>query len=463
MKAELVRVALSVASAGLPLAAGLGIVQLVPLLRRESFPVRCGWGWILGTAWAGATTAFVSIALGLALKRGTVLPLFLLPVAAGLLHRIVTGSGSPRKLGAGRLSLLAVAVGACVTVSILAEAVTNPVRDWDGRMTWAPLARWMRAERTVKPAVLTESWWWVTHPKYPPLLPALDVAVAEAANLSWDGRATRPLRTLFYPAVLLVLFGASRRMAGGRAATAAVLLFASAPFPAFSNHGGAAGEYADLPLAAFYGGGLLLLVLGRRSAAAGAAAGLLLAAAALTKNEGLPLVLVALAGAPLLLPALGERRKSAFAASSAVVLGGAVLLWAYKHGIPNRFDEDYFSSMGARLSVAKMRANLGAALPVVARKTFDVRSWVLLPFLVPALLLAAGRRLTAYPAWLLLGAASLLPCALGLAAYAVGFNVADLASVTWERFLLQGSLPLFALLALAIRRLLTARGSARRA
>ena len=79
--------------------------------------------------------------------------------------------------------------------------------------------------------------------------------------------------------------------------------------------------------------------------------------------------------------------------------------------------------------------------------------WGLFWIAAPAALWAgrAGFRGRRRPLARALAAAAAAPPALALAAYCVHWNPAPLAAVTWSRLLLQGALPLFLLLALALR------------
>ena len=58
--------------------------------------------------------------------------------------------------------------------------------------------------------------WFVTHPRYPVLLPVAQVAVLETFHAGEDEEPFRPLYAAFFPALLLVLYvGASRWELGG--------------------------------------------------------------------------------------------------------------------------------------------------------------------------------------------------------------------------------------------------------
>jgi hypothetical protein len=79
----------------------------------------------------------------------------------------------------------------------------------------------------------------------------------------------------------------------------------------------------------------------------------------------------------------------------------------------------------------------------------EERSWTTFWWMVPALL-AAGWRGLARRRFLLFVLAAAAPLAIGWAAYAVNPRPAFVAGVTWDRFLLQASVPLMILVARAL-------------
>lgn len=461
---ETARVLVSLLGPILVLVPGLGLLAFAPSLeRRLGRGGRLGLAYLLGAAWIGIGVLALSLFGGAPLRRGTVVPILVAPALAGGLAALrrrarATGLESTVPIRArtfGVVALLSAVAASAVAVvfgALLAEASTNPVRDWDGRMTWMPLARWMRAERTVRPAVLTDARWWVTHPQYPPLVPATVVALQETLNLPEDDRCVRPFYAAFWLALAGIVHGGARRLAGRVAASIAVLLFVSLPFVAFESHGGAAGVYSDLPLAAFFGGGLTLLVLSRRRIPDGLLGGLLLAAAVLTKNEGAPLAAAALAAVLVAGPGrtAGRRRFAGPLAAALPIVLAVLVLAAYRAPIPNRFDEDYGLLLKSRFSVSLALAQLRAAFPAALAETIRPASWGLF-FPAVALLLVAGRRCFRHPAGPALALASLAPVAVGLSAYSVSFDVPGIVQVTWARLLLHGLAPLLLLSALALR------------
>ncbi|MBK9062732.1 MAG: hypothetical protein IPL89_05990 [Acidobacteria bacterium] len=450
-------VAASLAAAAIVAAAGLALADLVPVLRERALLRRLGWAWLLGCAWLGGGAYAASHVLHLPLRRGVLLPILLLPVAAALARRLRStvperSARVPLKPFEGILLSFLLAFGVFMTASLVVNGLAVPVSDWDGKMTWVAQARFIRGARTVDAPALREASAWVIHPRYPVLMPVLQTAAQEIVDAPWDDRFVRPLYALFWPAFLLVLFDAASARAGRLAAAAAALAAACAPYLAFSLHGGAAGTYSDLPLACFWGGGLLLLTSEGAGLGEGLASGLLLGAAVLTKSEGLPLAAVALAAA--LAWAVAGRRLTAsrlpLLAAVGAVGGAALLLASWRSGIPPRYDEGQVAAFGlaalAKGAVARLPEAARACLHAMADRKEWGFTWLLVPL---GLVLGARRlgRLAAVPlAAALAGALAFYAAAYALSVWPAG----ELALTTWDRFLIQMGLPLFALLALAL-------------
>jgi hypothetical protein len=452
-------------------AAGWAITALLPSLRALRPGHRLGLAYLLGVAWTAGVLYALSHLAGVPLRRPWVLGVVLTPVLALVLVagvRALTpwpplpqqrerGNASAR--GRWRptgLALGVALVAGAVSLAVIAEAFTGPLDDWDGRMTWAAQGRWVRAAGTVDAPVLREGRWFVTHPRYPLLLPVAQGAALELTRAPAGSEAFRPLYACFYPAFLLVLHGEARRRAGRRAALLVVLAFVLCPFPAFVKDGGAAGAYSDLPLAAFWGAGTALLLRSRNLATA-AAAGLLLAAAVLTKNEGTVLALatlaIALASTARSVSPRGQRFFRAVGATVVVALALG-LLASWRAGIPNRFDEAYLERSAWRDVDPAALARLADIAPRLLADTFwqvdGTAAWGLLAWALPLLWLA-GRRALWRRGGLPLLLLVLAPLALGLAAYASNPHRVQLAAVTWNRFLLQAALPALLAAAVALR------------
>ena len=368
MKAEIWTGALAAVS--LFLGTGLGLTLCLPGFAKTGLAGRLGFAWLLGVAWIGlflyAASHFAHVPLDGPLVFLAAFP----PLAAGLVAALrllvlrrwrAPAPRTARPLWTLALSLLAVLVSAAV----LGDALTHPLEDWDGRMTWTAQAMFVRDAGTVDAEVLRFPKSFISHPRYPLLMPLAQVAALEAVG-SDDERIVRTLYAMFFPALVLLVLEAGRRWAGSRAALLTALALLTIPWIPFDPEGGAAGAYSDLPLACFFGGGLLLLLRSRPRASDGVAAGLLLAAALLTKNEGLPEVLIALALAALSAGlALLRRRRSGRSRALAAALAGLLclaalgLLVSWRSAIPNRYDESYFETF----SIASYARNLASPRP----------------------------------------------------------------------------------------------------
>ncbi len=410
-----------------------------------------------------------------------------------------------RRLG-GPLAAAALALAAIVCAAVFAEAISDPVNDWDGRMTWGAQTRFIRQAGTVDAAVLRQPRWFVTHPQYPLLLPLAQTAVLEVFHADPDAPLPRALYAAFLPAFLLVLYDGARRAGGARAAALVVLAIAVTPYMLLGA-GAATTTYSDLPLAALYGGALVLLLAPRPRADSGLAAGLLLAAAVLTKNEGTLLALLTLvlcwraaprrrpappavpvpsatsnvAGAPQ--PALGAHcqagaalsppvpaplpqlaaapptRRAAiaslpphlrrFLATAAPVLLALALLTSWRAGIVNRWDDAYPQLLRAAQLWPSLLARPAAFVPVLLATMLRFDHWARFWWMVPAVLLA-GRRALRHPRNRRLLLAAAAPLAIAWAAYTVHPQPAALAAVSWNRILLQASIPLLIVVAGAL-------------
>ena len=447
-------------------AAGLGLAELVPALRRLPLVRRLAYAYLLGVCWVAGGLYAGSHLVALPLRTPAVLALAAVPILAGALARW-RRQPSPPELPTQPLSLLplpfaAAALVACVSLAVFAEALTAPLDDWDGRMTWAAQAAYVRHEGTVSPTALVREKWFVTHPRYPLLLPVAQVAAQEVAGAGPDEQPFRAVYAAFYPVLLLLVWDGARRHAGGKAAALAVLAVAPVPLLSFVGEGRAAGAYSDLPLACFYGAGLLLLLRPRLRPLDGLAAGLLLAGAALAKNEG-----ALLAPAALLLAALYRawpwrrarrlalRRRFAralapVAAAALPVLAALLLLASWRAGIPNRHDEGYFALLDPVRLPAQLVTRLPVLVPIALEKTFLSPSWGTFWWMA-AVVFAAGWSGIRRRRGAVLAVAAAAPLAVGWLAYSVHWDPAYVAGVTWERLLLQGLVPAAALLAAALR------------
>jgi hypothetical protein len=462
------RLAGALTAVSLFLGAGLGLTVCLPGFARTRLAVRLAFAYVLGVAWIGLFLYAASHFAHVPLDGPLVFLAAFLPLTTGLAAAVRLlvlrkwrepaprkRRGRPRTTGWVALTLLAVLVSSAV----LANALTHPLEDWDGRMTWSAQAAFLRDAGTVDAEVLRHPKSFVSHPRYPLLMPLAQVAALEAVG-SDDERVVRVVYAAFFPALLLLVLEAGRRWAGPRAALLTALALLTVPWIAFDPEGGATGAYSDLPLACFFGGGLLLLLQGRPRASDGIAGGLLLAAALLTKNEGLPEALIALAlagwsaGAALVRrQRAGRARLITAALAGGLLLSALGLLVTWRSTIPSRYDEAYFETF----SIATFARNLASAraftaLPVIAGRMLNVETWGLFWWLAPVLFLLAAPSIRRPPT-ALLAVAVAVPLLAVWSAYAQVPTPVYYASVTWNRILLQACVPLCGLLALSIRRL----------
>lgn len=445
---------------------GWAIASFVPALRRTSCLIRLGYAYLLGVVFVAGSGYAASHALGWRLRRGLFLPLSLLPIVAFVLlrRRPAPAVRGPRSRV---LEGFAFFVATFVTVGLVAEALTNPIIDNDGRMTWELQMRHLREERTVDLRVLREPQWAISHPRYPLLIAIAELAIRDVFDvgvLREDDRVARPMLAAFYPAFLLVLFDQARRRSGRRAAALATLVASALPYLSVVQ-GGAASGYRDLPLACFWGAGALLLISRRTRTPEALAAGLLLAAAVLTKNEGLPLSGITIGVAALsrtrgVARALQARRADRLRARVAplatallLVAASAALLISWRNGIPNRYDEMYEK----RLSISAAAHGLEARSQAMARAAFREASsfsdWGLFFAAAPLLALGVVRSRRREVAGLLV-LALILAAGFYVTAYATSpwdDAVETLVRVTFSRFVLQLSMPLLVVVAMGIR------------
>ncbi len=455
---------------------GAALVHLLPALRALPWGRRLAYAYLLGVAFVAGSLYGLSHFLGLPLRRPAVLAVAALPVCAWLTVAAITAWRRSRSVSEPRpfhprrdrrwngVQVLAFSLAAVVFLSVLAEVLINPLRDWDGRMTWAVQARYFRAEGTVDPAVLTQPGWYVTHSWYPALLPVAQAAVLELLRAGDDEHFFRAVYAFFFPVWLLVVYGGARRWTSRSAAALTALAAALLPFPAIYRGGGAVSAYSDLPLACFYGAGFLLLLGARPRLSAALAGGMLLAAAVLTKNEGGPLAVWALAVAAFVPGFRGRsgalRRRLArlargwrpYAMAAGLVIAAFVLLLSWRAGIAGRF-ESYREIISWSNFWPGVIARLPLLLPKIRLQMLSLADWGTF-WLAAFVVLLAGwrglRRRVTLP--LLLAAAA--PLGIAWFAYSVSLDPVESVRTSWNRFVLQASVPLLILVALAVDDLL---------
>jgi hypothetical protein len=449
-------------------APGAGLAEMLPAVRELPRGRRLAYAYLLGIAWTAGWLYALSHWLAVPLRSPAILAVAAVPALAGMvswLRRSRISPASSPSYHSGRRRLvgrIALGAGALVSVALLCDTLDNPLTDWDGRMTWSAQARYVRSEGTVHPTALTQRGWYVAHPWYPLLMPVAQVAVLEVTRADPDHHAFRPMYAAFFPVWLLLIYGGAETLAGRDAASWTALCAALLSFPAFAGSGGAASAYSDLPLACFFGGGLLLLLEPRLRLSTGLAAGVLLGAAVLTKAEGEILAPVAL-GLAVAYPWLpGGRaarwrcrwrnRRRALALAALTVAPAVVLLLSWRARIPESFE-----SFEQATSWSLLWPGIFTRIP---RLAWDARAemvsylnWGIFWSAAPLVLIAGRRGLRRRPAFPLILAAA-VPLGVGWLYATISLRPDFVVMTTWNRFLLQASVPLLVLFALALRDLL---------
>jgi hypothetical protein len=451
-------------------APGSGLTELLPAMRQLTPGRRLAYAYLLGIAWTAGWLYALSHWLAIPLRSPAILSVAAIPALAGAAfawrrrHRERQGASPSRPATAAPLPprlapRLALIVGVAVTAAGFCDALTAPLLDWDGRQIWSTQARYVRAEGRVDASVLTQGKWWVTCSWYPLLMPVAQAAVLEVTRADVDHHAFRPMYSAFLPAWLLLLWGEARSRAGREAAGWTALAAALLSFPAFAGAGGAASAYSDLPLACFVGGGALLLLGPRARPSAGLAAGLLLAAGILTKAEGEilgPFALVVAAVLPLLsTPGAARRRetwrrrRTMLALACLPVVLALALLHSWRAGIAGSFE-----SFTRLTSWSLLWPGILTRIPGLAHdagaEMLSYANWGVFWCVAPLVMAAGWRGARRRPAraLLLLAAA---PLGIGWLYATVAIDPRFIVATTWDRFLLQASLPLLVVFAMALR------------
>lgn len=432
------------------LLAGSGIVRWVPELDALSRPARLAAAYLAGAAAVGSAAFLLSWGLGLPLRAET----FVLLAAAGAAAFAAGWFRGRRRRRERPRSRFATERGfvlllAIASVGYVSAAVVDPVVDFDGRMTWGAQARFVRHDQSVLPEALLDERVFAVHPRYPLLLPVLQVATVEIATRDWDDAPVQALYGLFLPALALLLWEGLRRLPGPRSALLGCALVAFAPAISWGLEGGGRSTYSDLPLAAFLGAALLLLARRRLSVAGGLAAALFLAAAVLAKQEGAVLAgaLAISASVPRWSRWRGSARPRWIAAAGYLFALGAWLAW--RRLIPNRNDEGYLEGLLAGVPVGALLSRIGGIARGVWTTLSDWRGWGLFWLLLPWAAVAHSRSWTRTRIGRLALALLVAQVALILAAYASAPRL-DVVAATFGRFAIQAAAPLAVLFALSV-------------
>jgi hypothetical protein len=449
-------------------ATGFALTAFVPSLRRKPFAPRLAWAYLLGLAYVGVSLYALSHWGAFDLRRGTILAVSAVPIAiAAWRGRLGRGEIERPRARASRIERAACAAaagaGALVSMAVLSHALSSVASGFDPRMTWNPAAVYVRAARSVDAPALLDASVYFQNPRYPLLLPVLQVAGEEVFDTDDDERVPRPLYAVLLPVLLILVYDVGRRLAATLAAALTVFAVALLPGIVFDGDSGAITSYSDLPMGLLWGSGLVLVFRAPWRLPEGLAGGLLLGAAALAKAEGLLLaaLVVAIVSFRAARKLVRRRRhvpgnpgvwRSTGGCLAVFVFAGALNL-AWRAGVSNRYSETW-DDVTLRGLVSGTAARLPVALPLIGREMARPEIWAGFWLLVPAIFVL-GVGAFAHPL------ARLLACAIGgalcvyLAAYgASGWEPADLVHPTWNRFLYQLSVPVFVLFAMALGRAL---------
>jgi hypothetical protein len=266
-----------------------------------------------------------------------------------------------------------------VTVTILHDSQKVPLTG-DARHIWGYKAKIIYYE-----SLYSEDFQDTTqvhqHPNYPLLVPVIE-AYSYALMGGVDDRRVKIIFPVFYVCLLMGLYAEVRRHLGPLIAPVLTALFATF-FPlklcvAGFGEGSASTGYADVPLTFFYTLGVIVLFRwlssrtitardDRRSRfAAVICAALMFAAALFTKNEGLPLAVIACTSA-LFVVLTGRASAARREVASLLLMAGIILVvslpWlAWRAGLP-AIDENYAS----RLTVDNVEYGLAHHADAVVR------------------------------------------------------------------------------------------------
>lgn len=342
-----------------------------------------GRALMFGFGAAGAVSMGLD-ALGLGVRPATVGAA--LALLAALLWwrrtRLPTAAPAPREaeppaplaqraLVAGLLLFAALSLGQAVV-----SAAVRPAFQFDSLTRWMFKTKVLALDGTLVGPLSTDPHFGFTHQRYPPL-------VSHVSNLpllvsgGFDDRLAQAPYAWYAVALAAIAFGALRRRAGALKAALGAAWIASLPLISYVPYpppgAGAASAMADIPFALFLTGAALALLdaLDGARDRAHLEVGLLLGFATLTKNEGLPLVVVA--ALALLLCA---RRARLRAALGPALVAGALFfaLWGWlAAGFP-ALDENY----PARLHLAAVREGLTRVplvLGALADEVVTFRAW----------------------------------------------------------------------------------------
>jgi hypothetical protein len=371
----------------------------------HGLPERCGRALLWGLVCVGGLSMLLDSA-GLGVQRSTLGPAIaaLCVLAVVLRRKEAAADPPPSRLDPQNPWLSRALLGAALLLLavVVRSAILRPTYQFDALTRWMFKAKVLAVDHELlRGSVCSDAFFAFTHQKYPPLVSH----IAQLPSLfsgEFDDRLASALLPLFAIALVLIAYGFVQRHAGRRLGALVSLWIASLPLICSIDQeppgAGAFSAMADLPLSLF----LTAATLAAAEAANGSSrallqAGLLLSAAALTKNEGLPtLVLLPFA---LLCCSQQSRLKNA---TFLLLLGlaGYLLAWGLPSFSLPALDENY----PARLTTGALLEGL-PRLPVVlaslGKEMLSLRNWNLTWPVLLALVVLAGRSAFSRPSALL--------------------------------------------------------------
>jgi hypothetical protein len=307
--------------------------------RREA-GMLLGLSFLFGAGLATLVLFFLSLAR-IPWTRGSFAAAAVLPLAAlisPVLHRWRRGdfaAGPPRMR---RFSPAAAPFDALTLIAVVGHgiyATLAPLAQWDFWADWGLKAKVFWIHRGLDWSFLQSAENRFAHPDYPPLLP-LTLDFFSLVRGAWEDRYIGLLFTAFAAALLLVARDLLREELGsGVLASLGVLALTG---PALTIWIG----LAEGPLIAYGGAALIILRQALRTGSGWTSGALLLGAAALTKNEGLALLIATVIAA--LAVKSGLRGLVRLLPAFAVALVWLLPLWL--HGLSS---ELMAGSVGQRL------------------------------------------------------------------------------------------------------------------
>lgn len=417
---------------------------------------RFGHAFLLGVGVNG-TLLFIAGLLGLAINRTTCIVLLVAALIAGFAMRKRRRQHSSENLAApppvaqARLALVLMLIPVAFA---MVDAVSVPLRDWDGRAFWVLKGKAIAHEESITGPFFNGLGARNLHSEYPLMMPLADASMFALLGDD-DDRHVRGIYVLSGLALLLVMRGWLTRSYGTTIGSCIPVAVAWLPQFATAEAGSMLTAYADLPLTAFAAAGLLESVGRGRPVLVG-----LWAAFALqTKNEGMVIAAAILAIYGVMEAQRDSMRSLAKKIAVALIPVALTfaLLAAWRAMIPLEYDENYAGRVSA---IASALPNLASAARLFLARAIDPQLWgvfwLIVVAAIPVAIMARGRRLAiASVAFIVLVSIAYV------VAYAVsGWKLDELAKVSGGRLLLHLVPAAAVLLAEAARALLASPNAA---